>query len=348
MSAGEWSMSPAPAISASDRPARGRVSSLLNRVLIRKYVGQSALLFGACGLALFAFAWVRVWVVCLLDMGQFQTILEQFRDFEKYAPIEFDALFTYPGRVGMTFDEPIVILCIVIWCISRGSDVVSGELGRGTLEMLLAQPIRRSTLLLSHAFVSVGGLIGLCLLVWAGIAVGVAVTSVNESLPPPTFRIPIVNFDIPLSVAEPVMQTLPLSDRVDVSTFAASSFHLFAFGFFLLGLATMFSSIDRYRWRTVGAVVTVYVIQAVMFGLGKAAESLEWLLSMSFFSAYKPQKMTSLWTNEGAAAPWSLTTAVPDAALPPLVYPLILIGFGLTFYVVALVCFSRRDLPAPL
>ena len=43
------------------------------------------LLFLSCGLALFAFAWVRVWVVSLLDMGQFQTILEQFREFEKFA-----------------------------------------------------------------------------------------------------------------------------------------------------------------------------------------------------------------------------------------------------------------------
>ncbi len=214
---------------------------LINRILIRKYIGQSMLLFAACGLALFAFAWVRVWVVCLLDMGQFTTILEQFREFEKYAPIEFDALFTYPGRVGMTYDEPIVILCTVIWCISRGSDVVSGELGRGTLEMLLAQPIRRRTLLLSHATVSIVGLALLCLLVWAGIAVGVMFTSVTESVAPPTFRIPIFNLDIPLSVEKPITQTIPLSDRVDAEMYAASTFHLFAFGFFLLGLATMFT-----------------------------------------------------------------------------------------------------------
>ena len=52
---------------------------MIHRVLIRKYIGQSMILFLACGVALFAFAWVRVWVVSLLDMGQFQTILEQFR-----------------------------------------------------------------------------------------------------------------------------------------------------------------------------------------------------------------------------------------------------------------------------
>ena len=120
--------------------------ALINHVLVRKYISQSMLLFASCGAALFAFAWVRVWVVSLLDMGQFKTILEQFREFEKFSPIEFDAMFTYPGRVGMTFDEPIVILCTVIWCFARGSDVVSGEIGRGTLEMLLSQPISRRSL----------------------------------------------------------------------------------------------------------------------------------------------------------------------------------------------------------
>lgn len=321
---------------------------MFHRILIRKYIGQSSMLFFACGAALFAFAWVRVWVVSLLDMAQFQTILEQFREFEKFAPIDFDALFTYPGRVGMTFDEPIVIFCTVIWCFARGSDVVSGELGRGTLEMTLAQPVSRSSLLLSHAIVSIGGLAGLCLLVWAGVTMGVHFTSVTESVEPPSFRLPWVNMDIPLSLTERSTVTVPLSERVDVATYTASTFHLFCFGFFLLGLASFFSSIDRYRWRTVGAVVSVYVAQLVMFGLGKAAESLQWLLSLTFFSCYKPQKMTSLVGQDGLAAPWSLTVTLPDGALPPLVYPLLLVALGALFYLLAWTCFCKRDLPAPL
>lgn len=321
---------------------------MIHHVLVRKYVGQSILLFLACGAALFAFAWVRVWVVSLLDMGQFQTILEQFREFEKFAPIEFDALFTYSGRVGMTYDEPIVILCTVIWCVARGSDVVSGELGRGTLEMLLAQPISRRTLLLSHAAVSIAGLVLLCLLVWAGIGVGIQATTVQETLPQPTFRVPLLNIDLPISAGEPVQESVPLSDRVDVRTYAAATFHLFAFGFFLLGLATMLSCFDRYRWRTIGFVVGFYVLQLVMFGLGKAAESLEWLLSISFFSCYKPQKMTSLVAEQGLAAPWSMTASADAMTLPPLVYPLILLALGTICYLIADAHLSRRDLPAPL
>ena len=321
---------------------------MINRILVRKYIGQSSLLFYSCGIALFAFAWVRVWVVSLLDMGQFKTILEQFREFEKFAPIDFDALFTYPGRVGMTYDEPIVILCVVVWCIARGSDVVSGELGRGTLEMLLAQPIKRSTLLFSHATVSISGLALLCLLVWAGIGIGVFATSVNETVEQPTLQIPFFNVDVPLTIDAPAKLEVPLRDRVDVRVYAASTFNLFAFGFFVLGLSTMLSSLDRYRWRTVGSVVGLYILQLVMYGLGKAATSLDMLLSFTFFSCYKPQKMTSLVTEGGLNAPWSFSQTLSEAMFPPPVYPLILIGFGFLFYLIGFQSFRKRDLPAPL
>ena len=321
---------------------------MISRVLVRKYVSASWLLFAACGLTLFSFAWIRVWVVSLLDTSRFTTILDQFKEWERFAPIEFEALITYAGRLGMTFDEPVVIFCIVVWCISRGSDVVAGELGRGTLEMILAQPIRRRTLLASHAAVAIGGLIGLCLLVWAGIAIGVANTSVTEAVPSPTVTIPYINIDVPLSSGSDEKLVVPMSQRVDPGVYFPSIVHLFAFGFFLLGLASMASAADRYRWRAVGLVVGFYVFQLVLFGLGKAAESLSWLLSTSFFSCYKPQKMTQLVQRDGMAAAFDLTTPIEPGMLPPGVYPLILLGLGLMFYAVAGVVLERRDLPAPL
>jgi len=313
---------------------------MLDRVLIRKYVGQSTALFLACGATLFAFAWIRVWIVSLLDMGRFKTILEQFREFERFAPIEFEAMFTYPGRVGMTFDEPVVVFCIVIWCVARGSDVVSGELDRGTLEMVLAQPIRRTTLLWSHAIVS--------LVVWAGITIGIQTTMISETIPVASMRVPILNIDLPLSLAEPVKEIVPLRDRVNAWTFAAPTFHLLAFGYFVLGLASMCSAYDRYRWRTVGTAVGFYVIQVIMVGLGKATETLSWLRSLTFISCYKPQKVAALVPEHGLYAPWGIETPVPDGMFPPLIYPLILFGFGTVFYAMAAIIFSRRDLPAPL
>ncbi|MCC9602918.1 ABC transporter permease subunit [Stieleria sp. JC731] len=320
----------------------------MDSTLVRSYIKQAALLFLSLAFAMFAFAWVRVWVVSLLDMGQFQTILEQFRDFEKFAPISFDSLFTYQGRVGMTFDEPVIIICVVIWCISRGSDVVSGELGRGTMEMLLAQPIRRTTLLWSHAMVAVSGLALLCLVVWGGIAVGVQLTTVKETQPKPVVQVPIFGWEVPMQLGEPIKESFPLHERIDTFVYASATFNLFAFGFFLLGLSSLLSCRDRYRWRTIGLVMGIYVLQAVMFGLGKATESLQWLLNLTFFSCYKPQKLVSMINDGGFAAPWSLITKMPDASLPPLAYPLLLIGLGLLFYGLAARTFAKRDLPAPV
>nr|WP_236649643.1 ABC transporter permease subunit [Rhodopirellula sp. SM50] len=321
---------------------------MINRILLRSYIKQASLLFVSLGLALFAFAWVRVWVVSLLDMGQFQNILEQLRGFEKLSPISFDSLFTYQGRVGLTFDEPIIILCTVIWCLSRGSDVVSGELGRGTMEMLLAQPISRAQLMWSHAAVAVGGLALLCGLVWFGIFVGVSVTTVAETVPPPSVDVPLFGWTIPLQISEPVVESFPLSERVDSRAYAAPTFSLFAFGFFLLGLSSFFSSIDRYRWRTIGMVMAIYVVQLVMFGLGKAAESLDWLQGMSFFNCYRPQKLAALVAEDGLSAPWDWSTPMPDGMLPPLIYPMILIVLGGVCYLLAARQFAKRDLPAPL
>lgn len=321
---------------------------MIHHVLVRSYAKQAALLFLSLAAALFAFSWVRVWVVSLLDMGQFQTILEQFRDFEKFAPISFDSLFTYQGRVGLTYDEPIVILCTVVWCISRGSDVVSGELGRGTMEMLLAQPISRGQLLWSHATVAVAGLALLCAMVWLGIAVGVSATTVDETVPRPSVEVPLFGWNIPLQLDEPEKETFPLSERVDARAYFAATFNLFAFGFFLLGLSTLLSCMDRYRWRTVGVVMAIYVLQLVMFGLGKAADSLQWLQGLSFFNCYRPQKLSALVTEGGQAAAWSLFSKMPESMFPPLVYPLILIVLGGVFYLAAAKRLNTRDLPAPL
>lgn len=320
----------------------------VDRMMIRKNIGQSSLLFVFLGMAMFSFGWVRVWVTKLLDMGKFQNVIEQFRDYERFAPVPFDALFTYSGRVGMTFDEPIVILCTVIWCVARGSDVVSGELGRGTMEMLLSQPISRTRFLLSHALVSSMGLLALCLLLWAGMTVGLETTTITETVPPPSIRIPFLGYQLPLSTDPPTESSFLLGERVSSATFASSVFNLFAFGFFLLALSSCFSSLDRYRWRTIGAMMTVYVIQLVMFGLGKAAESLAWLQSWSFFRCYQPQKMTTLVRDGGLSAPWSFTQPIEPGWFPPLFYPGLLLIMGLACYIVAVSWFHRRDLPAPL
>jgi ABC-2 type transport system permease protein len=316
--------------------------------LARKFLEQSLLLWLGCALALFSFNWVRVWVVSLIDMGRFQIILEQFREFERFAPISFDQLFTYAGRIGMAFDEPIVIFCIVVWGIARGSDVVSGELNRGTMEMLLAQPLSRKQFVLTHAAVSICGLALLAVSAWMGIWIGVQFSSVEETVAPPSLQIPLIGYRIPITFEDPEKSLVFMRDIVDCSVFLPSTLNLFAFGFFVLALTCLMSSWDRYRWRTIGIVIAIYVFQLVVFGLGKAAEQLHWLTHLSFFDLYRPQPIAKAVMEHGHGAAWSLIPFDDTHFLGPFAFTLILLLAGAIFYAAALRIFARRDLPAPL
>ena len=65
----------------------------------------------------------------------------------------------------------------------------------------------------------------------------------------------------------------PLADRVDSSIYIPAAVNLFCLGFFLLGLSSMCSCFDRYRWRTIGIVIGVYIVQLLLFLLGHATET---------------------------------------------------------------------------
>jgi ABC-2 type transport system permease protein len=319
------------------------------RALLKKNIAESRLLFLACAAALFGFCWLYVWLVGRFSMSRFQTVLEQFREYERLMPVPFDQLFTYPGRIAVAYTEPVVFVCMTIWAISRGSDSVSGELGRGTLEMMLAQPVSRLKLLASHIMVTVTGVALLAAAAWAGTCTGIAMTTVKEEIAPPSIKLPM-GFELPLTTGEPQTVRTPMSELVTGSDFLPAAVNLFALGFFLAGLATLLSSADRYRWRTIGLAVGLFVIQFVMKIVGKASDSWSWLLRCTWFRAYEPASFVTLTVRSPEHA-WSLILRDSRGQFldfGPLGYDLVLISLGCAAFVCAAIIFSRRDLPAPL
>src|SRR5689334_3887060 len=159
----------------------------MNRALLRKCILEAQWLFWACAAAVFAFCWVRVWLVSRLEMSKFRTIIETFHEeVERFLPVSIDALFSYTGRIAVIYEEAIVILCMVIWAVSRGTDSVSGELGRGTMEMLLAQPLSRIQVLWHQAAVTIGGVVLLAATTWLGTFVGIQTLKAKEEKPAPS------------------------------------------------------------------------------------------------------------------------------------------------------------------
>jgi ABC-2 type transport system permease protein len=329
----------------------------MNRALLRKCLFEAQWLLWACGAAMFTFSWVRVWLVSRLDMGQFRSVIETFREeIEKFLPFSIEALFSYTGRIAVIYEEAIIVLCLVVWAVARGTDAVSGELGRGTMEMLLAQPLSRLQVLMHQAAVTVGGVVLLAALTWLGTFAGIQTISAKEEKPAPSIVSSLLKLQWPKKVKDKDKQYnyVPLRDKVDARVLLPGAVNLFGLGFLMAGLSTMVSANDRYRWRAIGVVVSIYVIQLVFKLIGVAVDDWKWLSYFTFFTAFEPQLLVqvALHHPEDAWTFWR-STSDPNArhvlsALGPLGFTGILCALGGVFYTLATVRFCTRDLPPPL
>ena len=261
--------------------------------LVKKYLNESLLLFIGIGLGVFIFSWFRVWVVGELDTAQFRQIIDLLpKNWRQFASVDFDWLVSYLGRTSLTLDEPMLVILVCAWGLVRGSDVVSGEMGRGTMEMLISQPLSRRRLYLTHAKMTIlflGLLICIC---WLGMSLGIWFSDVEESTYP-EFRIPIVDYRIPLRFLPPKTETISMADEVNPILFFPGIVNLFCLAFCFSGFAAFCSSWDRYRWRTLGIVATFFFINAGMKIMGMGSERLSWIESCCLFGLYGPANSVS-------------------------------------------------------
>lgn len=323
----------------------------MNRAVVKKCLLEVRLLWAACALLLFSFCWVRVFIVSSLETIDFAGIVERLWDkWSKFSPVPLSHLVSYAGRIAIGYDEPIVVFTVSLFAIARGSDVVSGELNRGTLELLLAQPVSRLQVLYSQAMVTVAGLALLAAATWSGTWCGIQTTTVKETLPPPKITFAPLGIEIPLSFARGEKIEVPMREKVRASYFVPGAFNLFCLGVAIAGVASLVSACDRYRWRTIGIVVGLYVISLILKIVGLAFERLHWMRDLSLFTAYEPQRFIAIAVRQPEHT-WSLTlsdSAGKFVELGPLGYNLVLLGIGLAAYLAAGVVFHKRDLPAPL
>jgi len=292
-------------------------------------------------------------MVSRLDTARFEAIIDLLpSDWQKFTPVDMKWLVTYPGRISLAYDEPIVVFGMSIWAIARGSDCVSGELNRGTMEMLLSQPVSRLQVLATHAMVTLAGVCLLAGSAWFGTWSGIHTMSIKEEVRP-TWSLPVplpwLGREVPRPWGTSETRWIPMTEKVDSRDFLPASACLLALGVLLAGISSFVSACDRYRWRTIGIVCGFYVVQVLLKLIGMASESWHWLVSLSFLTAYEPEEFVhiSVTTPEKA---WDVLRWTADgqwAGLGPVGYDLLLIGAGLLAYVAAALVFQRRDLPAP-
>src|SRR5205814_2403359 len=150
----------------------------------------------------------------------------------------------------------VVLFTLTVYAIARGSDAVSGQLDRGTMEMLLAQPIRRITLFVVHNAVTCAGAAALAAAGWLGTFVG--------------------------------LRLVTLPEKVPARDFLPGSLNVLAFTVFLAILAALVSSWQRYRWQTICWVGGFFIVELIIKIVSRASPKLEWLVYTTFFGAYEP------------------------------------------------------------
>jgi ABC-2 type transport system permease protein len=121
-------------------------------------------------------------------------------------------------------------------------------------------------------------------------------------------------------------------------------------------MASLFSACDRFRWRTIGITLALFVLQAIAKVVGVLKKEtvfewfrFEWLKYVSALTAYEPSRLVEIAVQQPQYT-WSLTMRAPsgEMSMGPLGYDLILVVLGLACYGAAAVIFAKRDLPAPL
>jgi ABC-2 type transport system permease protein len=237
--------------------------------------------------------------------------------------------------LSVGYVHPIIVITFCIWSVGRAAGAIAGELDRGTMELLLAQPVARFRIILAHFFVDLITIPLLCLSLWAGNCLAYRMIGPIEERP---VKLPERKIGF-LPAREPSEEARAVArQRLEVRLFDFLPGLLAVGGlmFAVSGYTMTISALGRFRLRVLGVAVFLTLIQFLINVLGQLWDGIEPLRPLTIFYYYQPQQVI---LGHGWTVPvWGVQ--VPFLA--------VLFGVGLLGYGLALWIFSRRDLPAPL
>jgi ABC-2 type transport system permease protein len=241
-----------------------------NTAIWRRTWGDQRTLLLALAALWTAFPWIYLWLSAEIPMSDFQLLLRLIpEDWQRLSGVPLADVATPAGRVALAFVDPVVVLAATVWGITRGSDAVSGQLERGTMEMVLSAPVSRVAVFASQALATTAGaaLLSAVLLaaVWSAVALG------------------------------------PWAGSVDPMRFVPAVANVFGLMVCVAGLAAAVSAADSHRWRTVGILCGFYVFSILAKLVGRLSTGFGWVGYLSVLNAYEPQRLVS-----GTPEAWSL------------------------------------------
>jgi ABC-2 type transport system permease protein len=116
--------------------------------------------------------------------------MPSFNDFVKAAPKELMAAFVgnitdLVSPVGFLNSQIFFLigpLLLLLYAVGQGSSAIAGEEERGTLDLLLANPLPRWRVVAEKFGAMVVGTLGLALMLWLGLAAGALWAKMNISM----------------------------------------------------------------------------------------------------------------------------------------------------------------------
>lgn len=227
--------------------------------LLRKQLIESRWMLGLSTASFYALSVLTVWLALrfevLLAEGDFPS---QGRRFGLLRALGGPAMdFSTTALEVCWWNHPVIVLTLLSWAISRGSNAIAGEIERGTIDVTLSRPVTRSGYLASQvAFV----LLGLMLLASALIAGNVTGHLFFTLKSPPTL----------LTLAKPATMMVTL-------------------GLAVFGCTVPFSAADSVRWRPMLLSSALLLGGLVSLSIASQFPDYQWYLErLSVFQAYAP------------------------------------------------------------
>jgi ABC-2 type transport system permease protein len=234
--------------------------------------------------------------------------------------------------LSIGYVHPLMQAVFAIWAVGRASGALAGEIDRGTMELLLAQPVRRSRVVLAHLCIDLLTIPLLSLALWGGTGLGtwlVGPITVNAA---DLKKFPLV---VPLD---------PHALEVYPASFGPALWNVGALLFAISGYTMWLSAAGRFRWKVLGIAIFITLLQFLINLIGQLWDTLAWLRPFTVFYYYQPQQiiLQNRWTVD-LGATWTGGQHLFSVNVLA-----VLLGVGCAGYALAFWTFCRRDLPAPL
>lgn len=235
----------------------------MNLALWRKALRDTWVQLAISSVLLVLFGWCFVWLMSQFQPGMITAILDFLPSFvETLLGVPLAKLATVAGRISVLYVHLVTVLICLGWAVGRGSDVVSGEISRGTMDLLATLPVRRYWVVASSAVVTGVGAAVLAASIWAGSLVGMHFVTLPETVPPLRFLPGVVN--------------------------------LFSMTFCLAGITSLISACGRNRWHTILTAGGFFAVSMVVKMIARLWTPGAWLSYLSFLTAFEPQKLILL------------------------------------------------------